>query len=200
MKFKNLPSIFLEDMIKTISKLKAEEKSILKEMSKREYMIRMRKRVSVEHYGEFYDEFIEICENEYDIENEEKELSDIVLSCNTSTQEYYNHNVEVTNQLINYITKLIYLHEIRTNQNIKDGEFKIESLEKIKLEKIQIKIFLDIKDVETLYGFSKTQQQGFRSRLRNPLPYIKESTKSKSANTKVQYKKQELENWIDNFL
>lgn len=68
------------------------------------------------------------------------------------------------------------------------------------LQEVQHKIMLSIKDVESLYGFSKTQQQGYRSRLRNPLPYIKDSSKLKSANTKVQYKKQELEDWIYNFL
>lgn len=68
------------------------------------------------------------------------------------------------------------------------------------LEELQYKKLLSIKDVEYLYGFSKTQQQGFRGRLKNSLPHHKESTKSKSANTKVYYKKKELDDWIDNFL
>lgn len=68
------------------------------------------------------------------------------------------------------------------------------------LEEIQHKKLLSIKEVEELYGFSKTQQQNYRSRLKNPLPRHKESTKSKSANTKVYYKKEELDDWIDNFL
>lgn len=59
---------------------------------------------------------------------------------------------------------------------------------------------LSIKEVESLYGVSKTQQQDFRGRLRNPLTYHKQSTKSKSANTKVYYKRNELEDWMENFL
>ena len=68
------------------------------------------------------------------------------------------------------------------------------------LEEIQHKKLLSIKEVEELYGFSKTQQQNYRGRLKNPLPHRKESTKLKSANTKVYYNKKELDNWIDNFL
>ena len=68
------------------------------------------------------------------------------------------------------------------------------------LEEMQHKKMLSIKEVESLYGVSKTQQQGFRGRLKNPLPYHKQSTKSKSTNTKVYYKRSELEDWMENFL
>lgn len=68
------------------------------------------------------------------------------------------------------------------------------------LEEIQHKKMLSVLEVELLYGFSKTQQQGFRGRLKNALPHHKQSTKSKSANTKVYYKKNEIDDWIGNFL
>lgn len=71
---------------------------------------------------------------------------------------------------------------------------KIQSIEEIKQKEL-----LSIKEVEQLFGISKTQQQGLRSRLKTPLPHHKQSTKSKSANTKVYYKKNELEEWFKNY-
>lgn len=68
------------------------------------------------------------------------------------------------------------------------------------VEEIQYKKTLSVREVELLYGFSKTQQQGFRARMRNSLPHHKQSTKSKSANTKIYYKQKELDDWIDSFL
>lgn len=84
---------------------------------------------------------------------------------------------------------------INLNKLIDKPIKKIQSLEELQHKKL-----LSINDVELLYDFSKTQQQNYRGRLKNPLPHHKESTKSKSANTKVYYKKKELEDWIDNFL
>lgn len=67
----------------------------------------------------------------------------------------------------------------------------------LSIEEIKHKELLTVKDVELLYGFSKTQQQGFRGRIRNSLPQV---TKSRADNSKVHYRKQELDDWIDNFL
>lgn len=68
------------------------------------------------------------------------------------------------------------------------------------LEEIKQKEMLTIKDVELIYGYSKFAQKGYRSRIRHPLAHHKPSRRSKSANTKVYYKKKELEDWINNFL
>jgi len=68
------------------------------------------------------------------------------------------------------------------------------------IELIQHKKILTVKDVELLYSFSKDTQKSFRGRIHNSLPYIKELTKSLSANTRIYYKKSKIEEWVDNFL
>ena len=84
---------------------------------------------------------------------------------------------------------------INLNQLLEEPIKKVQSIEELKQ-----KTMLSIKEVEVIYGFSKSSQQGFRGRLKNSLPHHKSSTKSKSANTKVYYKRKELDDWIANFL
>lgn len=68
-----------------------------------------------------------------------------------------------------------------------------------RIEEIKQKLMLSVADVELVFSFSKTQQQNLRGRLKNPLPSHKASTKSKSSNTKIYYKIQEINEWIDNY-
>lgn len=118
--------------------------------------------------------------------------NDVLKIALTPTRNQHNSNFQI-NFLKGY--KRIQNVVINLNKLLDKPIKKVQSL-----EEMQHKKMLSIKEVESLYGVSKTQQQGFRGRLRNPLPYHKQSTKSKSANTKVYYKRNELEDWMENFL
>lgn len=56
------------------------------------------------------------------------------------------------------------------------------------------KVFIDTKEFELLYGFSRDKQKELRGRVNNPLPYIQ--TKAKGD---INYKKKEVDKWLENF-
>ena len=114
----------------------------------------------------------------------------VKLSLTSSTNELHEFQINFVKQYKKILNIAINLNKLLD-----------KPIEKVKsIESIQHKVLLSVKDVELIYGFSKTQQQGFRGRMRNKLPHHKQSTKSKSANTKIYYKKDEIDNWIENFL
>lgn len=129
------------------------------------------------------------------IKNKFQEDADVIdemvkLSLTSSSKELHEFQINFVKQ-----------HKRILNITINLNKLLDKLIEKVKsIEDIQHKVLLSVKDVEIIYGFSKTQQQGFRGRMRNKLPHHKQSTKSKSANTKIYYKKDEIDNWIENFL
>lgn len=92
----------------------------------------------------------------------------------------------------NYVTILDIAIEINKKADSKNKDL-------LELQKLKEKKVLTVNDVEKVYSFSKTQQAGFRGRLSDSLPFMKESTNSRSSNTKILYNRDELEYWMDNF-
>lgn len=112
-----------------------------------------------------------------------------VLIASRGNQDLHEFQKNLLYQFRTILDVILCLNKL-INKPIK----KIQSIDEIKQKEL-----LSIKEVELLFGISKTQQQGLRGRLKNPLPHHKTSTKSKSSNTKIYYKNKEITNWIDNF-
>ncbi len=53
------------------------------------------------------------------------------------------------------------------------------------------KEIIDVKEFELIYGYSKSAQKSFRSRLNDPLLYIQKGFRSK-----IMYKKSVVEEWL----
>jgi hypothetical protein len=106
-----------------------------------------------------------------------------------------NQNLHKFQKDLVYQFKNILEIAINLNQLLDKPLKRIQSFDEVKQKKL-----LSVKEFEDLYGISKTQQQSFRGRLKNALPYYKQSTKSKSSNTKIYYKIEEIEAWIENYL
>ena len=97
-----------------------------------------------------------------------------------------------------FLTKVF--EEIEKNRNEKidfdllKREAEQEVLEVQKhMAKIQSKKFITIKEYTDIYGASKTSQQGYRGRRKNPLPY-----KQEVEGGKILYSIEEVEKWRDN--
>lgn len=103
-------------------------------------------------------------------------------------QEYKLHK-NLINQYRNLLDVAINLNKLL--------EKPIKSVSKN--EERKHKLILTTKDVEELYSMSRDTQKSLRYRPNNPLPYKKDPTTSKSLNTKIYYKKSELDDWIENF-
>lgn len=153
------------------------------------------------YYGELAKDF------ELYIDNETKD--NIALK-----EEIYKYFVTKSNQKDNLSividdnpqVQLFLINFVKNYQSILDVVINLNKLldkpiKKIQsLEEVQHKKLLSVKEVEALHGFSKTQQQGFRGRLTNSLPYHKQTDSLKNHNAKIYYKRNEIEDWIDNCL
>jgi len=97
-----------------------------------------------------------------------------------------------------FLTKVF--EEIEKNRNEKmdldkfkkDAEQEVLEVQK-HMAKIQSKKFITIKEYTDIYGASKTSQQGYRGRRKNPLPY-----KQEVEGGKILYSIEEVEKWRDN--
>ena len=63
----------------------------------------------------------------------------------------------------------------------------------IKIQEAKEKDIINVKEFELLYQYNATSQAGLRGRLHDPLPKIQ-----LGYGAKIQYKKVEIEHWIDN--
>jgi len=61
-----------------------------------------------------------------------------------------------------------------------------------KIEEAQAKSIITVEEVELLYGYGKESQKGYRSRIKNPLPYLQ-----KGHGAKIQYNKKVVEAWLE---
>lgn len=103
-------------------------------------------------------------------------------------------------------SRVFKINFVKNYKRIQNTIINLNKLLETPLKKIQLleelrnKDILSVKEVELVYGFSKTQQQGYRGRIRNPLPVLNNDKKSTSLNNKIYYNKDTLDAWIDNFL
>lgn len=174
----------LLDITEELKVLKNTQKEILENIAKKNYENIVKSKYTDKKDQEYY---LEVYEIVYDDETIEEILSD-----NPIALQYYQQNADTYDTLLTFALDMYKLS---------DG-IKINDLEDLEVTRIKVakeKKILSVKDVELIYGFSKFQQADFRGRIMNPLPYIKSSTNSRSANTKISYKKDAFEHWIDNF-
>lgn len=165
--------------------LKDTQREIIQSIVEDDYRDKVKSKYKDSKEQELY---LDIYEIAYENESIEK-----ILSKNPVALKYFKQNADTYDTLLTFALEMYHISD----------DIKIEELENLEVTRIKVakeKKILSIKDVELIYNFSKSQQAGFRGRLINSLPHIKDSTNSKSANTKISYKKDELELWIDNFL
>jgi hypothetical protein len=186
-----------------MKKIKVEINKLLKILAdmKKHYNDYTRMQLN-KYYGKLVNDFTIYIDNETkdNVPLREEIYKTIVNSKNNNEEDM---TIALSNDTLLQLFLINFVKEYQSIQNVVINLNKLldKPIKKVQsLEEMQHKKMLSIKEVESLYGVSKTQQQGFRGRLRNPLPYHKQSTKSKSANTKVYYKRNELEEWMENFL
>ncbi len=164
----------LNNFIITLEEMN-DEKSVLKLMYKEHYN-------KIHENDDFYSSLIDMTLDEVTIDN---------FDMNDITSTLYNKNLEKTKLLENTALKLYRL--------IDEDEDKIPFLENLKSEKAQEmeilmeKQFITIAEFTTIYGYSQTQQKGFRSRLRDPIPYSQ-----KGLGHKVLYERRKVQKWLGN--
>ena len=82
--------------------------------------------------------------------------------------------------------------KIDFDQLKRDAEQEVLEVQK-HMAKIQSKKFITIKEYTDIYGASKTSQQGYRGRRKNPLPY-----KQEVEGGRILYSIEEVEKWREN--
>ncbi len=119
-----------------------------------------------------------------DLTLEEVDIDDFDMNDITST--LYTKNQEKTKLLENHALKLYKLidEQIPFLENLKSEKAQ-------EMEVLMEKQFITISEFTTIYGYSQTQQTGFRSRLRDPIPYSQ-----KGLGHKVLYNRKRVEKWL----
>lgn len=120
----------------------------------------------------------------WELMTREEALQDLQNLPTTEKSDYFfsYNSIKIKNEILNKAIKL---------NNIIDKPFiKIR-----KLEEIQYKKLIDAEDFIALYGKSKNTQLSYRSRSRNPMPYLG-GGKGKD----LMYNKEAVEKWFENYL
>ncbi|MCK5111824.1 MAG: hypothetical protein KAQ94_09920 [Arcobacteraceae bacterium] len=179
MKEKNEVKLKLSQLAEKLEELKNEQQDILKSIVKDDYLQKLNTKFDDKSDKDFY---LDI----YDIAYEDKTIGDII-SNNKVALDYYNQNVNTYNTLLDFAMDIYKLYD----------DIKIDYLDNIdsksRIEKIQAKKYISIKEFEEIYGKSETSQQGLRGRLKDPIPY-----RQIVKNGAVTYVVEEIEKWFSN--
>ncbi len=77
-------------------------------------------------------------------------------------------------------------------KNLLENNQEVQAI-KVEMAKIQAKKYITVKQFSEIYNISKTAQQGFRGRLRDPLP-----SRQTVPRGKITYVVKEVEEWFGN--
>lgn len=184
---KKIEKIFNETIIK-LSNLAIQQKMIIRKIAKQDFINKHKNIDNIENFTKIpsLSELLNIMVSEYDIRNEDKPSEEIILDCNEYTQELYNHNVDTFNTLLDFALSILTIKENNKNKDY-------INLAKLRMEKIQTKKYITVKEFSDIYNISKTAQQNYRGRLNNPLPYHQIVE-----NGNITYIVDEVEKWLEN--
>ena len=168
----------LNDMIATLEEL-SNEKLVLQKMYK-EYYSGLLKDKS-ESDRDFYSSLIDMSIDYINIEDFEP---------NDMMRYLYKENLEKISELENYALKMYKLYTEETNDKITYME-ELKSTKVQEMEILQTKDWISVNEFELLFSYGSTAQKGFRSRLRDPIPF-----EQKSIGSKILYEKNKVVKWL----
>lgn len=108
---------------------------------------------------------------------------------NSYPENNYNLETENNETMRRFEERLITLNKLLKKEEQNKEVLDIEQ----QMKKIQSKKNITVKEFTEIYNVSKTSQQGFRSRLYDPLPYHQ-----KVEGGKIVYVVEEVEKWFEN--
>lgn len=140
-----------------------------------------------------YEEYIELLireQNALDIMNDSaSRLFMKELMINQGCDKEENEETILEEFVVDFDKTLIKLNNLLDTKEKNQKVIEIEQ----QLAKLNAKKILTVKELSDKYNISKTSQQNYRQRLRDPLPY-----KQKVENGKITYNVEEVEKWLSN--
>lgn len=121
-------------------------------------------------------------------------LQDCMFLFNNNIKIEHVENKEDINiafNILNNTIKKLTLIDKNILETIKTFEKPISYA--FNLQKTQVKKFINVEDFEQIFGFSKSSQQNFRSRLYNPIPFLQPKKKGK-----IIYELEKVKDWLSN--
>jgi hypothetical protein len=175
----------LNDFISTLEEMN-NEKNSLKSLYKRYNLDVLQDQNMSEDDLDFYADLIDITSEHITVDD---------FSQSDMMKYLYNANKSKIQILETQALKLYKLYTDEYNDD-KDKIAYLETLKSKKAQEIEIineKPFLTVSEFEIIFGYSPTQQKGFRQRINDPIPFTQ-----KALGHKILYSRKKVEIWLEN--